>query len=42
MGNLMNTGDKDLSKTVQELLSNRSFDHAPSLYNTIRNTDRNL
>jgi len=39
MGNLMNTGDKDLPKTVQEL-SNRSFDHA--LYNTIRNTDRNL
>src|SRR6218665_1653294 len=40
MGNLMNTGDKDLPKTVQELLSNRLFDHA--LYNTIRNTDRNL
>ena len=40
MGNLMNTGDKDLPKTVLELLSNRSFDHA--LYNTIRNTDRNL
>src|SRR6218665_3170055 len=40
MGNLMNTDYKDLPKTVQELLSNRSFDHA--LYNTTRNTDRNL
>jgi len=36
----MNTGDKDLPKTVQELLSNRLFDHA--LYNTLRNTYRNL
>src|SRR6218665_3711543 len=41
MRNLINTDYKDLPKlTVQKLLSNRSFDHA--LYNTIRNTDRNL